>query len=621
MTTGDDSPPPVKPEKEFPEIRSDADAHAELPDYEEDQIVPEADSQGWLSNPKNWTKLFVCLLLFLGILLAAPFYRYLKNWRADTFLENSAVAFAYGDREHGVSLMKEAIAISPGGEDVQKALELYNARAGDTASLAKLLSRMKAGKSSKDEILGIAEVEMKAGNRESVREVIARLPKNLNHHQELRLTLIRAMMMELEEGPDQAASLCLAGARDMKGEDADRLQNQAALYLLADRNGTRKRDGVDILLGVMREKSGASLAAARILARLTLYSDGKSAVLLTPAEAGEVAHLLPTFAGNQPGDALLAADLEIHADPSCRDAVVKRLTSYYQTAPRSQMLDFGRWLNAQGLHEQVIAFAGAERPRSDTDWLLIVLDAQCATGDWKGVSEMLNTPAGLGIPDAVKHLFLARVAMMVGDKASAEEEWRSVNGSLHLEKPETLAYIAGYEEQIGALDQASLTYREMADRQETRLPGLIGLIRTQPRAADVATLIPLYENLLAVAPDFSDAEGDLAYLKLLANRDTKNASGIAEKLLTAQPNSLARISIAALGRLRNGDLKGARSLYETNKIDWGTSPASWKAVRFAVLRASGEAAAADQLAGSLVVESLNPQEKELLSYPLPGVNQ
>jgi len=48
--------------------------------------------------------------------------------------------------------------------------------------------------------------------------------------------------------------------------------------------------------------------------------------------------------------------------------------------------------------------------------------------------------------------------MMKGDETMAEEEWRNVGASLHLEKPETLAYIAGYEEQIGAWMTGRRTY-------------------------------------------------------------------------------------------------------------------------------------------------------------------
>ena len=106
---------------------------------------------------------------------------------------------------------------------------------------------------------------------------------------------------------------------------------------------------------------------------------------------------------------------------------------------------------------------------------------------------------------------------MNNDQNGADAEWRNLGGVLHLEKPETLAYVAGYEEQIGAFERAARTYREMADRQgSTKIRGLIGLIRCQPRNTPAVKLIPMYEELVAAAPNMTDAQSDLAYLKLLA---------------------------------------------------------------------------------------------------------
>ena len=591
----------------------------ELPDYAEEEVgaLPPASSAG-LSNPKNWIRLTVCLLVLLGILLVSPLYHSLKNWRSGVLLDHAQTAFAFGDNDLGLSLLKQAMALSPGNEAVGREVELFNARMGDPVSLKKLIARMTKGQSSVDELLGIAEIGGKSSRKELVIESVDKLPKNLTAHQLLRLTLIQALIKNLEQGPSAAAAICLDSSRIMSGDDSLHLQAQAALYLLSDTSEERQKDGLRILMQVMLKKSDVSLEAARILARLSLLRpDKKLRAEISNQEMIEVAHLLPTLPGHQFNDELLSADLAIKADPAGRDDLIKRMTANYQQAPRPMMLDFARWLNERRLYDVVIGFAGPDRPQSDTDWLLIVLDAECAKGDWTKIPDMLDAPAGLGIPDAVKHLFLARVAMMTGQSSTAEEEWRSVKGSLHLEKPETLAYIAGYEDQIGAVDQAMVTYREMADRRESHLPGLIGLIRLQSLTADSSTLIPLYEELVAAAPDYSDAAGDLAYLRLLNNHDLSQASASAEKLLNSQPDSLARISVAALGRLKNEDPSGAVALYEGKQINWATASDRWKTVYVAVLRASGQTEAADRVSSSINPSALNPQETALLFYPVP----
>jgi tetratricopeptide (TPR) repeat protein len=322
--------------------------------------------------------------------------------------------------------------------------------------------------------------------------------------------------------------------------------------------------------------------------------------------------MLPLLSDHLLYDQLLAAEMEIRIDPARKESVLKKLTDSYQNSDRSVMLELARWLNSRGYRSEVIAFAGGVRPLNDTDWLLVVLDAKSAQGRWDEVSAMLDSPASAGIPDAVRDLFLARIASMRGDQKAADEAWSSETASLYLEKPETLAYIAGYEEQIGAMDQAARTYRELANRDSTRKIGLTALIRIQSPTTPAKTLIPLYEELLAEAPDYADAAGDLDYLKLLVGEEIPQAAGDAEKLFESQPNSLARISTAALGRLKQGDVKGALSLYEGKSIDWGGAPAPWRVVRSAVLRAAGDIPGAEKMAASIDSGVLRPEEAALL---------
>ena len=155
----------------------------------------------------------------------------------------------------------------------------------------------------------------------------------------------------------------------------------------------------------------------------------------------------------------------------------------------------------------------------------------------------------------------------------------------------------------------------MADRKETQVPGLIGLIKCQPRTASAASMIPIYEELLAASPDFSEASGDVTYLKLLVGEDIPESAATAEKLLAAEPNSLPRISTAALGRLRLGDARGALALYEGKVVDWTVAPEPWKVVHIAVLRANGDTDGAAMQSATLIPSVLRQEERELLNPP------
>ena len=598
----DDKPPLVVPE---------------LPDYVDESMDSGQEKVNWFANPKK-RKLLVCLIIFAIFLFFLPsIYRSLKGWRAGRLLARADISFATGDTQAGLSELKRALALSPGSPVVQHAAEIYNARSGDKASMEMLIARMRSGKSENDELLAIAEIKTLGGEPKLAREALGHLSKHLSPQQELRQTLLESSWMAREGSPLKAAEYCLVKASGAAKKDSALLKIQAARYLLSVNENQDSRQAVEILMSVSKDRSDTSLTAWRILSRIALSLPPNGGVVMTAEDSQALVMMLPSLSGVLPMDRLQAAEIEIHRDPSSKDDVIKRLKERYRNASRAGMLEFARWLNRNGFPGEVLNLSGAENARGDTEWLLLTLDARSAQGRWEEMDALLNSPAGAGVPDAVRHLYMARTSLMMGKAASAEEEWRSVGGALPLEKPETLAYIAAYEEQIGASNQALQAYREMANRKETALPGLISLIRCQPRNVSASVMIPLYNELLVANPDFTEAIGDLAYLKLLKEEDSAQSAANSEKLLAAQPDLLARISAAALGRLRLGDIKGAMAVYEGRQIAWDEAPEPWRAVRVAVLRAAGNTGEANAMAAKIKKADLRPEEQRLLQ-PAPA---
>jgi tetratricopeptide (TPR) repeat protein len=566
-------------------------------------------------HSKSLKFLWIGGLFFLFLLLLPTAYRSIKNWRAHDLVSKSWVAFALADSPLGVELLRQAQALAPGSLSTQRGIELYNAKMGDGHALQSLLTQMRSHSLESGELLGIAEIESNAGGEREAMEALSLLPKQLGKWGRLRRTLVESRLLANQGKFSQASSLTLSAASSSGALASGLLRIQGALYLLALHDEALMQAASEILQAVAQEGTEASLLAWRIAVHRVLSSSHPSSQSCDPSTAQEIKkllHLFPLIPKSAIDDHLLATEMELRIDPAQRDQVLAKLIGQYQQSDRSSMLTLARWLNVQGLSAQVITLAGQERPRSDTAWLLVILDAISAQGEWSKIAPLLDSPAALGIPDAVRYLFLARSATMMDDHAAAEAAWSSVRASLPLEKPETLAYIAGYEEQIGEWDQAVKTYREMARRETTRVAGLVALLRMQPSSTPAITLIPLYEELLVASPHFPDAAGDLDYLKLLIGKEVVRSTADAEKQLQAQPNSLARISAAALGYLRQGDLQKAQSLYEGKQIDWSAAPASWRVVRSALLRATGDLRGAHEMDSSIDRSKLRPEESALL---------
>lgn len=585
----------------------------ELPDYEHDVVHAPPPKKGWLSSPRSRKKLLRFVILILLLALVPTVYRWVKNVRAESLLAKSSKAFALGDGQQGIEFLKQALALSPGNLAIQQSVELYNARAGDQPSREKLLARMRAGTSGKEELLGVADLEAHSGHPEVVAEILSRMPKNISSKEGLRIALIESAMAAYQGSLPKAAEICFSDKwGSLSKEDRDLLHTRGALYLLTENSTDGRNQAEKILMEVIRAKTPASLPAWRIMARLALDYSGGEDTHAAPDQNASLISLHSSLRGTSSQDRLLLAELKIKAEPASQPRVVADLAKEYRNSPRTEKLEYARWLNSKGLYQEVILFAGTDLPRNDTDWLLVVLDAEGAQGHWREMAGMMETPAGAGIPDAVKHLYLARTALMNGNQTAAEEEWRHVGGTLHLEKPETVAYIAGYEEKIGEFTRAIRAYRELADRKETQVPGLIGLIRCQPRTASASSLIPIYEELVAAQPSNTDAACDLTYLRLLRPRDYEEAPSAAEKLLAEQPNSLPRISTAALGRLRSNNVRGALDLYRDKAIEWAAVPEPWRVVYCAVLKANGQSAEASALEANLHPDQLRPEERALL---------
>jgi hypothetical protein len=583
---------------------------SELPDYPSESTASATPAKAPFLT---WGRLRILLILVM-LASVTPFaYRAAKSWRAGRLIAEAERARALGDEGAAMGFMRQALALSPGTRSVQRSVEFYNARVGDKPTLAKITARMMAGKSDSSELLGLAELSAAAGDYASMQKILAKLPAELDATGRMRLAMIRSVLAAASGGPADGAASLLDAAKEAGGAEAGYLTTRAAYYLLAGKEPAEIRRAFGLLLQVAGSGTEAAAPAWRAAAQIALVPDAISQGTVTKEELQRLIDLYPKLSHTRPQDELLAADLSIRNDPSVRDAVVKRLGESRARAERSAQLEYARWLNVKGLSAEVLRFAGNERYRDDTDWLLVVLDAKSSRKEWDAVATLLDSPAGSGIPDAVRHLFLARAALMQGKQSEADQEWAALATALRLEKPETLAYVAGYEEQLGLLEQAQSAYREMALRKETHVKGLVGTIRCQPANAPASTLIPLYEELTAASPEFADAGGDLSYLRMLCWYDVPDSLAAAQKLLAAQPSSLARISVVALGLLRNGDPKQALALYEGKQIDWASAPLPWRAVRIAVLRANGREEEASALASKIDQRQLRPEERALIA--------
>jgi len=594
-------------EKELPPSRRSraelvAPVPVELPDYEAEQHVHHSPRHVIQNLSVDIRALVVLALLVSGLLLwviIPPAYHRLKVWRAMDFLEQSEIAADEGNIPKCLSLMRRAILMVPNEEAIFRKVRLFNASFGDPNALNSIQALMVEKQASPQELLALAEQALR-----SEKPVIAKAALDqLQEDHSVRKIIVQMRLLEKEGNFKEALDLAKKELPTLTPDDGEKL-------LLATAEMTLKTDppaSRQILLQLVDKKSAAGISALRLLGAQSLAQRGAEFL-----KADKVADKLLAHAMHTPDDALLALDLRILENPSARPALLAQAMSERSAGPPDDALAFARWLNRRIHYKESVDFIGRERAASNPDWLLLYLDALAGLERWNDIFTMLDADTIIGLSDNIRLLFLARAAEKSGDSERAGESWREMQLGLAYEKPEVVSFIAAYALRIGEREQAIKAYTALSQRKETALEGFLGLIRCWPPNTPAAELLPLYQKFTDSFPTLAEARSDQTYLKLLTGEKPATTAAIAKEFYDNTPQSLATLSIAALGMLKSGNAAEADALYNGKTISWLSAPAAWRTVRAAVLYGIGKRNEADELASTINKSLLRPEERALL---------
>ena len=588
--------PPTDPSP--PDLQAPVD---ELPDYEIDH--DHKSSNHFFRDLLGDIRARILLaLLFTGLLLwvaIPPAYQQLKVWRAMRFLAQSEVAANEGNISKSIALMRRAILMAPNEEAIFRKVRLYNASLGDAAALNSLQQLMLEKQATTEELLTLAEQAIKANN-----PVIAKAAMDqVQEDHSARKTIVQMRLLEDEGNIKEALDLAREELPNLTPDDQDRL-------LLATAEMTLKTDikaSRAILLQLVDKNSATGIAALRLLAAQTLVQRGLEFLKSDKTADKLLAHPLHT-----PDDSLIALDLQLLENPAAKPALLAQTMAERSAGAPDDALAFARWLNRRLHYAASVEFIGHERAVAHADWLLLYLDALAGLERWNDIFNLLDAETIIGLSDSIRLLFLARAAEKSGDKEKADQSWREMQLGLAYEKPEVVSFIAAYALRIGEREQAIKAYTSLSHRKETALEGYLGLIRCWPQNTPAAELLPLYQEMTDSFPMLAEAKNDQIYLKLLTNDKPATTAAIANEIYKTTPQSLATLSINALGMLKTGKPAEADALYNDKSISWLSSPPQWRVVRAAVLYAIGKKKEADEITRTINKSQLRPEERALL---------
>jgi tetratricopeptide (TPR) repeat protein len=369
---------------------------------------------------------------------------------------------------------------------------------------------------------------------------------------------------------------------------------------------------------------------------------------------------------------LLALDLLAHVDVRAgqaetqREALISKAIADSKDADADSLAALAAWLNSKGEYQRQLDTIPLEKALQDKDLFLQHLDALGALGRWIDIKQLLESDR-FPLDPVVQHMYLARCNAQLGEKTSAENNWKRALEAASGD-PGKLLSLGDYAAKNGNLAIAESAYTTAAIESPKLRPAFQGKLRMAQAQRDARKIHGVLAEMLRIWPNDSAVQNDEAYLRLLlmfsnsrndearmsnvekdkidstdtthstssgqaprvppnqqpitdnppsqnygaASQELITISALAESLVQREPASLPHRTLLALARLKLGRAAEALSVYENINVRPGALTPSALAVHAAVLAANGKMDDAKTEAAQIKIDNLLSEERELI---------
>ena len=352
---------------------------------------------------------------------------------------------------------------------------------------------------------------------------------------------------------------------------------------------------------------------------------------------------------------LLALDLLEHADASQREQLIARAIAEFKDVDADSLTALAGWLNSKGEYEKTLETVPLAKALQGRDLFLQHLDALGALGRWSEIKELLGSER-FPLDQVVQAMYLARCNAQLGEKTSAENNWKRALEAAGGD-PGKLLTLADYAEKNGNLVVAQSAFETAATESPKIRPAQQGRLRMAQASRDTKKIHNVLGEMLRLWPNDSAVQNDEAYTRLLLlgsnsrydearmtndqespggtgsvpseekrdagvayptnpitnNEELITISALAEKLVQREPASMPHRTLLALARLRQNRAAEALDVYSNIQVRPNALTSSALAVHAAVLAANGRTDDARAEAEQIKREQLVPEEQALIS--------
>ncbi len=393
--------------------------------------------------------------------------------------------------------------------------------------------------------------------------------------------------LAVKRDPQGPANFTLAEFLAASASDAQHTEARQLLWDLAGKPGEYQAKAIE------------ALAAAREL---------------TTDERERILKMLEGLGGSSITDALLAADLQMQLHPEESAKIYDQVVGRWGEGDATDLNLLARWLNLHGQSERVLALLPIDRTAKDNQLILGRLDALAALQRWDDIEKYLLQP-DLDLNATVLESFRARTAQEKGQVMDADVHWNHAI-SLAANDPDKLRFVANFASQSKASGIALKAYEQMAKIPQQAVAAYLATEQMSALSADTRVQRDAAEKVARLAPNDSNAADQLAYLNLLLGQDVDASFARARELAEKNPSRLSYRVTAALGYLRKKDPGPALAQFQppagAPPIDWSVTPASWRVIYAATLRANEKTQEAAEVLKTISLDQLGAEERALL---------
>jgi len=618
-----------------------------------------------LRRRKRRIWLVVVLLFVIAIVAtffgARPASNAIKAWQARRHAER---AFAYIDNAQWNEAQKEAIAgyqLQPGEPQALRAVARFLSRVRQPEALdfwKQLQNRQSLTREDRRDEVTIAL----AWNDLSVAELALNdLLTRKDSPASAADWLLAAQVARQKNETNEARKLAQKVLDDSRADE--RTQFQAALLTLAIAT-PENADAASIeaawarLSKLAEGKTKAALDALVVLAQDALSRPGgtgsvpSNSLVPSPSKKKDDTHHGGQAQVVPPNDLvralenhplaktphrLLALDLQMHADPTQRDALISRAIADWKNADAASLVALATWLDGKGEYQRQLDTIPLERALQSRDLFLQHLDALGALDRWSEIKQLLESEH-FPLDEVVQRMYIARCNARLGEKTASENNWKRALEAAGGDSGKLMT-LAEYAERNGANEIAEVTYATATNESPKLRAAWQGRLRLAQSSGGTKKIHAVLAGMLTIWPNDNAIQNDEAYMRLLllfpggtgsvpsGQKDDTHHGGqaqvvppseelngiehLAEKLVQQNPTSLPHRTLLALARLEQHRPAAAIDVYSNIKVAPNTLSPSALVVHAAVLEANGHHDDA-MTEAQIPADKLLPEERDLI---------